>query len=589
MSQILSLRDVASQIDACNDLEATLKCLIAATCRHAGWAMGSIMAIDAQGGYAQVLARHDPTLIAAQLADRWALASSPTLVALRRNEPVHIRDAHFADAYPGYRQDARDRDYRTVLVLPMNCKDALDRPMVLTVISRQVKEVAEADLAFLGTIIHLGSIAVERTHRQAVQMRVTEGLRQALARQTQLLDHLLGEGSLGVLAERVGALFPDPVLVVDLGDKRIIAGRSPDPALFSDEDWQIAIVTRHSRPILRAAQEGLSGPFALRLSDPGREIVLPAHIEPLFVGAQLSGALILFPAEGRAGATDLPLLESARLALSLQLMHNHVLARSETHVLSDLFRDLVEGRWKALADIQKRAHHTGLNLLEDQQMIVLDFAGHAGTQGARLTEFKRIVMRVSPPDAAAAVIVALDDRIACLLPADTEFRRNRIRSFAEILAAELGRTIEKPPVVVLGGLCRAPEDYAVTWKRCDRLIGIARTFGLNGVLMASGSGPLEMLVAALEAGELRSYIDQSIGPIARYDLEHGTAYLDTLAAFLREGCRAQPCADAMGLHVSTLRYRLARLSELFGVEIDSPEKRFDLELAIRLQMITRSE
>ena len=97
------------------------------------------------------------------------------------------------------------------------------------------------------------------------------------------------------------------------------------------------------------------------------------------------------------------------------------------------------------------------------------------------------------------------------------------------------------------------------------------------------------MASALDAGELRDYIGNSIGPLLQHDRQHGTGYLATLAAYLREGCRSQPCADAMGLHVSTLRYRLARIRELFGIEIDTPEVRFDLELAIRLQMITRSE
>ena len=43
----------------------------------------------------------------------------------------------------------------------------------------------------------------------------------------------------------------------------------------------------------------------------------------------------------------------------------------------------------------------------------------------------------------------------------------------------------------------------------------------------------------------------------------------------------------MGLHVTTLRYRLARIQELFGIELDTPERRFSLELAIRLHAMVR--
>lgn len=46
-SQMRSLRDVASQINSGGDLDTVLRDLIRAACEHGGWALGSIMAIDA--------------------------------------------------------------------------------------------------------------------------------------------------------------------------------------------------------------------------------------------------------------------------------------------------------------------------------------------------------------------------------------------------------------------------------------------------------------------------------------------------------------------------------------------------------------
>ena len=70
--------------------------------------------------------------------------------------------------------------------------------------------------------------------------------------------------------------------------------------------------------------------------------------------------------------------------------------------------------------------------------------------------------------------------------------------------------------------------------------------------------------------------------LLRHDARRRTAYVETLSKYFDSGARLQACADAMGLHVTTLRYRLARLRELFGIELDTQEQRFSLELAIRL-------
>ena len=43
------------------------------------------------------------------------------------------------------------------------------------------------------------------------------------------------------------------------------------------------------------------------------------------------------------------------------------------------------------------------------------------------------------------------------------------------------------------------------------------------------------------------------------------------------------CANRMSIHVSTLRYRLERLHELFGIELENPDSVFGLTLALRLR------
>src|SRR5271155_5647244 len=92
-SLLRSLSDVASHINASTDLDATLRHLLEAVCRETPWASGGIMSVDQDEGYAQVIARHDPSHIGAIRSDRWLLAESPSRLALAGNQPVIIPDA----------------------------------------------------------------------------------------------------------------------------------------------------------------------------------------------------------------------------------------------------------------------------------------------------------------------------------------------------------------------------------------------------------------------------------------------------------------------------------------------------------------
>jgi hypothetical protein len=56
---------------------------------------------------------------------------------------------------------------------------------------------------------------------------------------------------------------------------------------------------------------------------------------------------------------------------------------------------------------------------------------------------------------------------------------------------------------------------------------------------------------------------------------------ETALAYLRERGNAAAMARALEVHPQTARYRLARLRELLGEELDDPDARFELELALR--------
>ncbi len=56
----------------------------------------------------------------------------------------------------------------------------------------------------------------------------------------------------------------------------------------------------------------------------------------------------------------------------------------------------------------------------------------------------------------------------------------------------------------------------------------------------------------------------------------------TLRAWLRNPGQRKAIADSLAVHPQTVRYRMARLRELFGDALDNPDGRFELELALRL-------
>jgi PucR C-terminal helix-turn-helix domain len=262
-------------------------------------------------------------------------------------------------------------------------------------------------------------------------------------------------------------------------------------------------------------------------------------------------------------------LDSATLAL---------LAESIFAYIDELSAESVEGyasEQAALAGERQRARQALVRQLIDGELDPAE-----AVQAARAVDWspRRVAVLVAEhrdPERlvrllGAGAIGAHVDGLACVLLGDPDGhgrRESLIRSLAGRLAA-LG------PTVTLAAVPRS-------WALAARAARLARA----GVL------PGDRLVIADEAlPELVLFADEElVGELARARLEPlagltaaGRARLEaTLRSWLRHHGAVAAVAAELHVHPQTVRYRLARLRECFGAQLDDPEARFELELALR--------
>ena len=97
----------------------------------------------------------------------------------------------------------------------------------------------------------------------------------------------------------------------------------------------------------------------------------------------------------------------------------------------------------------------------------------------------------------------------------------------------------------------------------------------------NASEHLGPLLEALSADPQRAaYYKSLLKPLQRYDSEHHGDLVTTLAAYLHHGGNATRTADALYLHRNSLRYRLARIQALTGLDPDDPDARLALQIGI---------
>ncbi len=134
----------------------------------------------------------------------------------------------------------------------------------------------------------------------------------------------------------------------------------------------------------------------------------------------------------------------------------------------------------------------------------------------------------------------------------------------------------------LGRVCRGLGDYAESHREAALALEIARRSPTGGVRTHEELGFYGLVARAVDPAMLDTLAEQTLQPLLTADARHHTQYVPTLAAYLRADRRLKPAAAALHVHVNTLRYRLARVERLLGVDLEDVDARFLLELAVRL-------
>jgi DNA-binding PucR family transcriptional regulator len=581
--RLKSLGEIASLVNAGGDLDTILNRACYAVCHGGSWSTSSIMAVDREAGHSVLVTLFDPyTPTGKKLPRRWDLDTSPTLHVVEENRPVVIHEAQKSREFPGYREDARARGYHTAVLLPLRAEDGEGRPLVIAVHAREPYEVDELELSFLETVAHLAGIAVEKTRGMERERARSERLQRSMAAQAELMGRVLAESSLPHVVEMVGTLLGDAVLVADLGADFLVAGRSPAPEAVPDGAWPEFVRAKAGRMLLKAVRGAIASgerSIVLDFAVAGVDVRRPAVVESLEVDGQTVGGLVVFRDDGSADELDALAVDQAKFALSVQLMRGHIRFESENLSRADLLARVLDGTWRDREDMVARAGRLGLDLTGQARLVGVGFFTGEDTSGGFVHRaLARVVGHAFPGSA------VLPDGAEFLLFVPWQDDRGESRWMAALdrLKDEIAAVAGRQPALVASGLCRRLEDYAASRAEIVRGLALARSFRRTGVLSPRDFGPFAVLLSATDRTAVQQFTERTLGAIESYDAKHGTELLKTAAAFLESGCKYQASADALGIHVTTLRYRLERLRELFQLDFDDAERRFAIDLALRL-------
>jgi purine catabolism regulator len=577
------INQIASLVNSSADPKDVVDRIALAVCQQPPWSTSAIMKVEPDAGYSVLVTRHDPFVASRQpLADRWTLDGSPTRKVLATGKPIVIPDALECE-YPGYREEARASDYRTVVLLPL-ASSPDGSGLVMSVHAQTLVDVDEDELRFLETVAHLAGLAIARVDRIEAQKNLTRRLEHALGVYNMLMNRVMADVSLESMAMLAGELLGCPVVLVDLLGDRATGSAPPADLKMSPTEWDELVSVRARRRLCQLVRESNAGEddvASLALPDIQTALPLSIQVERVVVDHRIVGGLLLLQGGRRFDNVDMLIVEALRFAVGVQLMRLLVRIGDESAAFNEFFGRLFDRNWQVPDEIAARAGRLGVAVDRPARLLTLALPDsiRAADRGKLLEQIQHALARTLSEGDQRGIVAVHEGDVVLLWTGDAEPPAGLLTR----LLHEAEWILATRPILHVGEVATSLEKLRVSRTDAQRVVALARRVGRSGRIGDAEFDPVSRMLATADPAAIREFVVARLGQVEAHDRAHRTGFLETLQVLLDTGMRLQPTADRLGLHVSTVRYRMERLRDQFGLDLQDPAQRFGLELALRLR------
>lgn len=281
------------------------------------------------------------------------------------------------------------------------------------------------------------------------------------------------------------------------------------------------------------------------------------------------------------GERELHQLKRAAEAAKSQLNQLQMKSRKEEKSYHDFFWQLLTGHLQSDDMIRERAKQLDLQLPERYHVTVFQFDAPISE---KLHQQIRYTLETTP--FVRVVLHAVTDSQLILLAAashavsDEEEQREPLHRMLRQMKQRFGIS----PVQSCSGMIY--DDYAMverSFQEASTLLQIKRRFPeeTQSVFYYPDLGYYRYLPYILREKQMHRFENPVLRKIRKYDGEHHTRLLQTLEVYLNSDSNIKVAADLLHVHINTLTYRLKRIAEIGGIDLNSMDQKVTLYLDLK--------
>ena len=383
-------------------------------------------------------------------------------------------------------------------------------------------------------------------------------------------------GGAGSIVERLRAVHLEMVDAVLGGD-----GLDKVAALAADAAGApVAIVIPRLGAAVAAPAAGEEDLATLRRYVADRVKDRPAQVPPtvaaevpIMSGDDVVGAVLMLIGPTPPGPEAGDFLHLAAVASLTEVAVEEAKEEVEQNLRGSFLEDLRSRPDLEPREVVRRAGRLGCDLSRGAVVLCAELT----------TDRPRHVVATIAEDHPGALAQHMDGRVYALLPAvggDDAPERTLER------ARRLAERLRQHGTVGLSSFYADPAEFGRAIQEAELVLDVLRQSDAP-IAQDIGTGTYRLLfrVLASHPEEVRSFYEDTVAPIVRYDDQYRTDLVGTLESYLDQNCNMNATAAAIYAHRHTVAYRLERVKELTGLDPMLSEDRERLGLGLKAYRI----
>lgn len=425
-----------------------------------------------------------------------------------------------------------------------------------------------------------------------------ELLEGALSVHREVMSAALASGGLQNLGDVLSRLVGNPVIITDSGWNLLCHVDCPGNPLPLAKYINIS---RKQPPFppefiaslpntLRYYKKAVSRQFLLWNRKSVNCLILPiaAH-------NYIYGYLVVWVSMRPMVELDYVAMEQVAIVAALERIRAREVDQSKLRVRKDFFDDLLSGSIESANAIRSMAEFHGLRYDGYYRCLVVGFENDdtddLWRQLSSGNDFRAQTEQISE---LASTIFKNMGLTAITLPRGTQFAvlvrlgptpeayASHVRQAAQNLADALPLHVEGHKVLVVVGQ-EVPDLGKVyqSYRSAQSGLRLVRTMQLRSpVTVMDDLAVFRLLNEHMDKGVLRSFFQNSIGPLLEYDRKHDGQLTQTLYCYFQNNSNISDAAKDMFIHRNTCIYRIEKAKSLLGTDFKNANKRLEVQLAL---------